>query len=179
MILWELFLSFFRIGFFSFGGGYAMIPVIEYEVLNHGWLDPQQLTYAITIAGMLPGPIATNCAIYVGFTTHGILGALVATIAISLPSLIILLTITHCIANFYHHPILLTAIESLRPIITGLIVYAAVRLALNNQIIGTSDGVDITGFMIMVSTLIILVLTNLNPVFILLAAGGLGILMYY
>src|SRR5690625_7790716 len=90
---WSLFLSFLKIGFVSFGGGYAMIPVIDYEVQAHQCVTTQEFTDAVAIAGMSPGPIATNSAVFVGFKVGGMSRAHISAIAGSLPSLILLFAI--------------------------------------------------------------------------------------
>src|SRR4051812_515512 len=92
-MLWSLFITFFVIGFVSFGGGYAIIPVIEHEALRHGWMTSQQLIDIIAIAGMSPGPIATNTAVFIGFQTAGLWGAVISAIAITLPSIMIVFLI--------------------------------------------------------------------------------------
>lgn len=94
MILIDLFLTFFKIGLVSFGGGYAMIPVIEAEVVSkHDWMTTQEFTDVIAVASMSPGPIATNSAIFIGYNTAGLPGAIFSTIGSVLPSLIIILII--------------------------------------------------------------------------------------
>ncbi len=93
MVILQLFAVFFVVGLVSFGGGYAMIPVIEREVTSHHWLTTQQLTDVIALAGMAPGPIATNSAIIIGYRTSGWLGACAAAAGIVLPSLLILIVV--------------------------------------------------------------------------------------
>lgn len=88
MIYLKLFLSFVKIGLFSFGGGYAMIPLIQKEIESHGWLTPSQFIDIIAIAEMTPGPIAINSATFVGYNTAGFLGGAVATFGVALPSLV-------------------------------------------------------------------------------------------
>ena len=84
MVLWELFHTFLLMGFVSYGGGYAMIPIIEAAVSEYGWMSAEQLTNMIAIAGMSPGPIAANSAILVGYSTAGLKGAIISAIAILL-----------------------------------------------------------------------------------------------
>ena len=93
MVLWQLFYTFFIIGFVSFGGGYAMIPIIETEVMQHGWMTSEQLTNMIAIAGMSPGPIGANIAVLIGYSTAGLPGAIISTLGILLPSLILVLIV--------------------------------------------------------------------------------------
>ncbi|WP_134703250.1 chromate transporter [Ammoniphilus sp. YIM 78166] len=174
---WELFISFFKIGFLSFGGGYAMIPIIEYEVLKHGWLTSQQFTDVIAVAGMSPGPIATNSVIFVGYKMGGIFGAILSTLAISLPSLISVFLIAVLFHRIQHHHRFYSAFYILRPVITGLIAYAAVRFAINNGIISYS--IDFTAILIMIGSVLLLLFTKLHPAFLIVMAGVAGICFYY
>lgn len=178
-MLWSLFLTFCKIGLVSFGGGYAMIPLIEYEVLQHEWLTPQQLTDAIAIAGMSPGPIATNIAIFVGYKIEGVLGAILATVAISLPSLILVLLITVFLSNVRKHGVIQAAFYGLRPVIAGLIFFAAVRFALHNQLIGGERIVDGTGVILTLGALAALLLAKMHPLIVIVLSGIVGVVLYY
>ena len=135
MVLWELFRAFFVIGFVSFGGGYAMIPIIETEVLKHGWMTTQQFTDVIAIAGMSPGPIAANSAILVGYSTSGVTGAIVSTLGILLPAIIIVIVVATFFIKLHHYPVVNFIFYGLRPIVTSLVVYAAIRFAVSNNMI--------------------------------------------
>ena len=100
MVLWELFQTFFLLGFVSYGGGYAMIPIIETAVTAYSWMPAEQLTNMIAIAGMSPGPIAVNSAILIGYSAAGIGGASVSAFAILLPSLILVITVAAFLSDF-------------------------------------------------------------------------------
>lgn len=179
---WNLFLSFFKIGLVSFGGGYAMLPLIEYEVKSNNWLTTKQLTDAIAIAGMSPGPIATNSAVFVGYHVGGILGAIVSTIAISLPSLIIVVLIALFVSRMKSdHSIMNHVFYGLRPVITALIVYAAINFAIQNNIINglSLAAVDWISILFVCMALALLLFTRLSPVFIIFLAGVAGIIVYY
>src|SRR5690554_3236556 len=92
----ELFISFFKIGAFSFGGGYAMLPLIKEETIEiHGWLTNAEFIDILAISEMTPGPIAINAATFLGYRVSGVIGSIVATIAVSLPSFIVMGTIIH------------------------------------------------------------------------------------
>lgn len=90
-MLLDLFLTFLLIGFVSFGGGYAIIPMIQLEVERHGWMTSQELIDVIAVAGMSPGPIATNTAVFIGFHVAGFWGGATAALAMTLPSVLIVL----------------------------------------------------------------------------------------
>jgi chromate transporter len=93
MILWELFITFFKIGAFTFGGGYAMIPLIQSEVVSNGWLTEAQITDFIAVSESTPGPLAVNMSTYVGAEIAGFAGALCATLGVVMPSFIIILIV--------------------------------------------------------------------------------------
>lgn len=177
---WELFLSFLKIGFISFGGGYAMIPVIEYEVQSHGWMTTQQFTDAVAVAGMSPGPIATNSAVFVGYKIGGLLGAIVSAVAVSLPSILIVVLISLFIKKMKNQSIIQYAFYGLRPVVTGLIVYAAIKFAVQNDIIGDVNlyGFNFTGVLFILSGVCLLLFTKINPVMIILLSGVFGVIIY-
>jgi chromate transporter len=176
-----LFYTFLKIGFISFGGGYAMIPVIEYEVQAHGWMTTQEFTDVIAIAGMSPGPIATNSAVFVGFKVGGLWGAIIAALAVSLPSLIIVLVIVLFLVKIKKDRIMDYAFYGLRPVITGLIAFAAIRFAMQNDIIRTGLqvwNVDWIGILFILVVLVILLKTKINPAIVILLSGLFGMLIY-
>src|SRR5690625_6219897 len=135
MILWQLFTTFFRVGLISFGGGYAMIPIIETEVVSHGWMTVQEFTNIIATAGMSPGPMATNIAIFIGYQTAGILGAIVSALGMLLPSLIIILIISSFFNKANQNKYVQYAFYGLRPIVVGLIIYATIKFDIANHLI--------------------------------------------
>lgn len=178
---WNLFLSFLKIGFVSFGGGYAMIPVIEYEVQAHQWLTTQEFTDAVAIAGMSPGPIATNSAVFVGYKVGGMLGATISAIAVSVPSLIIVVLISIFMYKMKNQTLMDYAFYGLRPVITGLIAYAAIKFASQNDIIGGLSSIhfDWIGMLFVAAGLGLILFTRINPVMIILLSGVMGVIIYY
>ena len=133
MIYLQLFLSFLKIGPFGFGGGLAILSLIQHEVESHGWMTQEQFVDIVAVSQVTPGPIGINCATYVGYTATGsIFGSLLATLAIIIPSLIIMLLI--CKAYFYinarfQHNIYFTrTMRTLRLSVLGLIAAAALAL---------------------------------------------------
>ena len=122
-MLWELFITFFKIGLFTFGGGYAMIPLIEQEVtVAHGWMDTEALRNLIAVAESTPGPVAINMATFVGSTQAGILGSMCATLGVVLPSFIIILLIATIAKNFINNKWVQGALSCVRPLVIALIV---------------------------------------------------------
>ena len=133
MIYLQLFLSFLKIGLFGFGGGLAILSLIQHEVESHGWMTQEQFVDIVAVSQVTPGPIGINCATYVGYTATGsIFGSLLATLAIIIPSLIIMLLI--CKAYFYinarfQHNIYFTrTMYTLRLSVLGMIAAAALLL---------------------------------------------------
>lgn len=135
----ELFLAFFKIGLFSFGGGYAMIPLIQNEIQSHGWLTASQFAEVIAIAEMTPGPIAVNAATFVGFKNAGILGGLVATAGVTLPSLLLILLLARFFFKFQKQPLNRQIFYGLRPVIVGLVFTAAIVIGQTSLFKGAAD----------------------------------------
>lgn len=126
MIYIKLLLTFLKIGLFSFGGGYAMIPMIEKEIEGNGWLSASEFFDIVAIAEMTPGPIAVNSATFVGYKTAGFLGGLTATIGVVIPSLVLILIISRFFFKFQKHPLNTAVFYGVRPVIAGLIATAAI-----------------------------------------------------
>ena len=132
MLYLQLFISFFKIGLFGFGGGLAILSLIQMEVEQYGWMSQQEFVDIVAVSQVTPGPIGINCATYVGYTTAGIWGSLLATTAIILPSLIIMLSI--CKAYFWlnkrfqGNPYFEQTLRMLRFTVIGLIASAALML---------------------------------------------------
>lgn len=133
-----LFWTFLQIGLFGFGGGYAMLSMIQGEVVtHHHWMTMGQFTDIVAISQMTPGPIGINCATYVGYTSlvnagyapiWGVLGSLVATFAVILPSLILMIIISRFLMAYRHHPRVEQVFSFLRPAVVGLLAAAALCL---------------------------------------------------
>ena len=121
MIYLELFLTFFRIGLFTFGGGYAMLPLIQEAVLNHGWLTEEALIQFIAVSESTPGPFAINIATYIGSQTGGVLGACCATLGVVLPSFIVILIVAKCYEKFKESRAVRGVMTGLKPAVIGLI----------------------------------------------------------
>lgn len=131
MIYLELFWIFFRIGLFTIGGGYAMIPMITQEIVDEkGWLTDTQLLNYIGISESTPGPFAINIATFVGTSQGGVLGGVVATFSVVLPSLIIILIFAAIYSKISKNRFLRGAFDGIKPVVTGLISAAGVSIAL-------------------------------------------------
>lgn len=130
MIYLELFLTFFKIGAFTVGGGYAMLPFVQAEVLAHGWLPNEAIVNFIAVSESTPGPFAINIATYVGSELGGILGALSATLGVVLPSFIIILIVARVYDKFKKSKTVKGCMSGLKPAVVGLIGAAVISIAL-------------------------------------------------
>lgn len=127
--LWTLFITFFKIGLFTFGGGYAMIPLIQDQVVNkHKWLRAQEMNDMILIAESTPGPIAINSSTYVGYRVAGFLGAFFATLGVVLPSFCIILIISYFFRDLLSFPLIAAAFKGIKIAVAILIIDAAWRI---------------------------------------------------
>lgn len=182
MIYLQLFYTFFKIGLFGFGGGYAMLSMIQGEVVTrYDWLTPQEFTDIVAISQMTPGPIGINSATYVGFTATGsVWGSVVATLAVVLPSFILMLTISKFFLKYQKHPSVEAVFAGLRPAVVGLLASAALVL-MNAENFG-SPTEDTRSFVI--SCIIFLVAFvgtkkyKLNPIGMIVACGVAGLILY-
>ncbi|MGQ4666107.1 chromate transporter [Metabacillus halosaccharovorans] len=178
-MLLQLFILFFMIGTVSFGGGYAMLPVIEREVTGKGWITTTDFTEAVALAGMTPGSIASNSATIVGYKVAGIPGAIISSIAMSLPSVILILVIALFFYKLHSNKLVKSAFYGLRPIVTSLIMYAAIKLALSNGVISTSISWDMVSLLLIFGiSLISLLYFRVHPVIVILCAGVIGTIIH-
>ena len=128
----DLFISFFKIGAFSFGGGYAMLPMIQNEVINvHKWITMAEYIDILAIAEMTPGPIAINSATFLGYKVAGIGGSALATLGVVLPSFIVMSLIFHFIVRFKSSPYVDWVMKGIRSVVLGLIAVAAFSVAMS------------------------------------------------
>ena len=127
---WELFTSFVKIGVFTFGGGYAMIPIIQREVITHrGWIGEQEFLDLLTLAQSAPGPISLNTAVFVGYKMYGYRGALTSLTGVVLPSFVIMLLIAVFFAQVRHNAVIDAAFKGIRPVVVALIAVPMLNMA--------------------------------------------------
>lgn len=143
MLYLQLFISFFRIGLFGFGGGLAILSLIQMEVEAHGWMTQQEFVDIVAVSQVTPGPIGINCATYVGYTAGGIWGSVLTTFAIVLPSLIIMLSVCRAYfwlnRRFQGNPYFEQTLRILRFTVIGLIASAALLLIRPTNFIDTAS----------------------------------------
>ena len=169
----DLFASFFRIGLFTFGGGYAMLPMLEREcVENHDWATRDELLDYFAIAQCTPGVIAVNTATFIGSKERGALGAAIATLGVVCPSIIIILIIASLLTSFASLPAVGYAFNGIRIAVAVLILNAVIKLVKSNLRQPFS-------VIICVIACAASILFNLSPVIIVLSAGAAGIAYGY
>lgn len=188
MIYLTLFLTFLEIGAVSFGGGYAMIYLIREKALMHGWLTEEQLIDMIAVAESTPGPIAVNMATFVGASEGGILGSLIATLGVVLPSFLILLIIAALMREFLKHAAVRAVLSGVRPAAVGLIFATAATMLLSvlfdfSEITSTVHpdyrGIGIFALLLLTAFLSKRLLKKKpSPILLILLSAGLGMLLY-
>src|SRR5574344_1730521 len=174
MIYLQLFYTFFIIGLFTFGGGYAMLSLIQNEVVvKHAWMNAQQFTDIVAISQMTPGPIGVNSATYVGYTVTGdIFGSMLATFAVSLPSFIIVLFICKMYTKFKESNLFETILKALRPIVIGMIAAAA-------GILLTKDNfIDWTSWVLFGGAFFVGQCPKVNQIYTIVVGGIIGYFIY-
>jgi len=174
----EIFITFFKIGLISFGGGYAMIPLIQNQVEANGWLDTRQLTDVIAVSAMAPGPIAANSATMVGYRVTSLPGAIVACIGVTLPSILLIIILGSLFFRYQNNNFVKAAFYGLRSVIVGLIAYTAIKFVISNEIIGGANVIDIKSVIIMGAAFVILLKNRLHPVLLILASALVGIIIF-
>lgn len=169
----SLFVSFFRIGLFGFGGGYAMLPLITHEVVDHRkWTSASEFADMVAISQMTPGPVALNAATYVGFSYQGILGAVTATLAVCLPPFIIMYMVCRFFQVMKGNPRLAGVMRLLRPAVVGLVLAAALLLMNRESFVDWKSGVVFAVAFALTAFL------KVHPIPVLAAAGVFGWLAY-
>lgn len=190
----QLFWTYTKIGLFGFGGGYAMLSLVQDEVVvKQGWITEQQFTDIVALSQVTPGPIGINSATYIGYTATGsILGAIVATLAVSLPSFILVMLISMAFSRFLQNRWVEAAFVGIRPASVGLIASAALLLSIhaegvwqwinhgNGEAIVVRDNFpDLRSLLLFAVTFVAALRRWVHPILLILLAGGAGWLLYY
>ncbi len=195
-LLLQLFWTFFLIGMFTFGGGYAMLSLIQAEVVvEHAWLTESTFADIVAISQMTPGPVGINCATYVGYDVltsagaghlMGVIGSLTATLAITLPSFLIVLMLVRFYTRVKGSPVFESVMSVIRPAVVGLIGAAAVILCLKVDWNGLVPSLGIVeenfpdwkSWCLAAAAFVAAFRFKVNPILIILVAGVLGLLLY-
>ena len=173
MIYIELFLTFVYIGLFSFGGGYTILSLIQMQTVDvKGWLTMTELTDIITISEMTPGPLAINAATFVGMKMSSVIGAVIATLGLVLPAVVIVLIIGYIYTKFFRTALFQSIFSGIRPATLGFVLSAALSIVL----LAISNG--ITSIFIFAAAFIVLQFKKLSPTLIILLSGVVGIVVF-
>jgi len=173
MIYWQLFVAFFKIGLFGFGGGYAMLSLLQAEIVtHHQWITTTEFADIVAISQMTPGPISINSATYIGYTTTGSAwGSAIATIALCLPSLILMIAASYFYVRLRNNLYVSQIIRSLRPVVIGMILAAALML------FNKENFIDYRSYFIFAIALIA-TLRKANPLLVISGAGIAGYILF-
>lgn len=184
MIYLDLFLGFLKVGLFAFGGAYGAIPLIRDVVLSYGWLSDEALSYMIAVSESTPGPIMVNLATYVGSTEAGFLGALVATLAVVLPSFIIILLITALLKNAFKNKYVQAVLRGLKPSVIGMVLAMGVYMLVKNCLMEDTFKMNLRSIVITAVLGIVAVLykyfskKKMSPIIMIVISSLLGMFVY-
>lgn len=186
MIILKLYIEFFKIGLFTYGGGLAMLPLLQERGIELGWLTKEQFVDMIAISQSTPGPIGINMATFVGYAQAGILGAIIASIAIVLPGFIIVMIISRFLVIFNKSPMFEAIFSSLRAAVIGLIATATINIALIS-IINVDEFIEtknimnlfeIKSLLFFIIMLFLVLRYNKHPLYYIVSAGIIGIIIW-
>lgn len=188
MILLKLFWSFFQVGLFSIGGGYAALPLIQEQVVDiNRWMSSGEFVDIITISQMTPGPIALNTATFVGMRVEGVLGAVIATLGCITPSCIIVLILAYLYSKYKNQWGIQGALTGLRPVVVSLIASAGMSIILTAFFTESAktwldinmSTFDFAAFGLFGISFVVLRKFKVSPIFVMLGSGLLGFVVYY
>ncbi len=174
----KLIWAYFKIGLFGFGGGYAMLSLIQREVVDSGWITNTTFTDIVAISQMTPGPIGINSATYIGYVVTGsILGSIIATATVVIPPFLLVLYAGHYVQRHQDSPVIKSIFTGLRPVVVGLIASAALLL-MNAENFGTQTTELITSIIICIVSFCIVFFTEIHPILVIVLAGIAGYIIY-
>ena len=185
MIYLDLFLGFLKVGCFAFGGAYGAIPLIRDVVMSYGWMSDEMLTYMIAVSESTPGPIMVNLATYVGSDQAGFLGEVIATLAVVLPSFLIILLVTALLKTALKNKYVQAVLRGLKPCVIGIVLATGIYMVLGNCFGKISD-VRINIQAIIISILLVVSMIGYNhlkrkklsPILLIIISAVAGIIVY-
>ena len=185
MKYWKLFLEFFKIGLFTFGGGLSMIPLIQKTVVEKNkWITDEEMVDMIAISESTPGPIAVNCATFIGYKVGKIWGGILATLGVVLPSFIIIIIVCKIISKFLNNKYVNYAMKGARPVVCGLIFAVAISLIYacflpNGFSIKAISDISFASIIIFIISFVLLRFKKTEkPILVILISGVLGIIFF-
>ena len=185
MIYLDLFLGFLKVGCFAFGGAYGAIPLIRDVVMSYGWLSDEMLTYMIAVSESTPGPIMVNLATYVGSSQAGFLGAVVATLAVVLPSFLIILLVTALLKTALKNKYVQAVLRGLKPCVIGIVLATGIYMVLKNCF-GTVAALKMNLQAMIITALLAASLfgykkfakKKLSPIILIIISAAAGVVVY-
>ena len=185
MIYLDLFLGFLKVGCFAFGGAYGAIPLIRDVVMSHGWLSDEMLTYMIAVSESTPGPIMVNLATYIGSSQAGFLGAVIATLAVVLPSFLIILLVTALMKTALKNKYVQAVLRGLKPCVIGIVLATGIYMVLANCF-GTISAIKVNVPAIIITALLVASIfgykhfakKKLSPIGLILLSAIFGIIIF-
>ena len=185
MMYLDLFLGFLKVGCFAFGGAYGAIPLIQDVVMSYGWINDEMFTYFVAVSESTPGPIMVNLATYIGSQQGGLLGAILATLGVVLPSFIIILVLTALLKTFLKNPYVQAVIHGIKPCIIGVVLATGVYMIFKNCFL--KNGVfalDLVSFTITVALFVVSYVykkknkNQLSPILLIVISAAMGVIAY-
>lgn len=180
--LLKIFWTFFKIGLFTIGGGYAMIPMIESEVIAKGWLTEEELVNFLAVSESTPGPFAINIATFIGIKQYGILGMIVSVLGVVLPSIIIIIAIYKIYQKVIKNNYFSSGLNGIKGIVIGLILAVVFNLFKKELFVINDSNITLVWSQIAITavlaTLMIIFKKKLGPILLILIGAGLGIITY-
>ncbi len=185
MIYLDLFLGFLKVSCFAFGGAYGAIPLIRDVVMSYGWLNDEMLTYMIAVSESTPGPIMVNLATYIGSNQAGFLGAVIATLAVVLPSFLIILLVTALLKTALKNKYVQAILRGLKPCVIGIVLATGIYMALGNCF-GTISAVKVNVQAIIITAILFAFMfgykrykkKKLSPIMLIVISALTGIIVY-
>ena len=185
MIYLDLFLGFLKVGCFAFGGAYGAIPLIRDVVMSYGWLTEDMLTYMIAVSESTPGPIMVNLATYIGSSQAGFLGAVIATLAVVLPSFLIILLVTALLKTALKNNYVQAVLRGLKPCVIGIVLATGVYMVLSNCF-GAISALKVNVQAIILTAILVasvfgyryFVKKKLSPILLIVISAVAGVVVY-
>jgi len=185
MIYLELILGFLKVGCFAFGGAYGAIPLIRDVVMSYGWLSDEMLTYMIAVSESTPGPIMVNLATYIGSSQAGFLGAVIATLAVVLPSFLIILLVTALLKTALKNKYVQAILRGLKPCVIGIVLATGIYMVLGNCF-GTISAIKVNVQAVVITALLIALMfgykrlakKKLSPILLIVISAIAGMIIY-
>ena len=174
----KLIWAYLKIGLFGFGGGYAMLSLVQNEVVKNGWISNQMFTDIVAISQMTPGPIGINSATYIGYVSTGnVWGSILATLVVVFPPYVLTLLARHYITNHPDNAVITGAFMGLRPVVVGLIASAALLL-MNKDNFGNATTDQVISIIICVASFCVVFFTKIHPIVVIILAGIAGYFIF-